>query len=147
MKTFLTLFVLFFSSSVVAETFKCQLEYTDLFEKIIPFELFIDTGDTNVGPIVLLDKNKNLKQIILPVIQSVGKVYSDNYPSGGQKIANDAYFSMVNSLFVKGFFVHLMRTVSIDISMYNLNPDTIEISIYDPSLINLSGTNAKGFCK
>ena len=146
MKTPLALFVLLFSSSVFAETFKCQLEYEDVFEKIIPFELFIDTGDTDTEFIVAYDKDQNYRQIVV-YIHSIGKVYSDNYPSGGQKIANDAYFSMVNSLFVNGFFVHLMRTVPIDISMYNLNPDTIEISIYDPSLINLSGTNAKGFCK
>ena len=146
MKTLLTLFVLCFSSSVVAETFKCQLEYKDVFEKIIPFELFIDTGDTDTEFIVALDKDQKYRQIVV-AIHSIGKVYSDNYPSGGQKITNDAYFNMVNSMFVKGFFVHLNRTVSIDIDIKNLNTDKIQISIYDPSLINLSGTNAKGSCK
>ena len=146
MKKTLIILVLLFSSSVFAETFKCQLEYYDMLDNKTSFELFIDTGDTDTEFIVAYDKDQNYRQIVV-AIHSIGKVYSDNYPSGGQKIANDAYFSMVNSLFVKGFFVHLMRTVPIDISMYNLNPDTIEISIYDPSLINLSGTNAKGFCE
>ena len=141
MKTLLTLFVLFFSSSVVAETYKCQLEYINVFEEIIPFELFIDTGDSDTEFIVALDKDQNYRQIVV-AIHSIGKVYSDNYPLAGQKVSNDAYFSMVNSMFVQGFFVHLNRTVSIDM---HLNPG--KISIYDPSLINLSGTNAKGSCK
>ena len=145
MKILLTLFVLCFSSSVVAETFKCQLEYQDVFGDTTSFELFIDTGDTNVGPIVLLDKNKNLKQIILPGIQSVGKVYSDNYPSAGQKISDDAYFFMVNSLLVHGFFVHTGRMVLIDIDLFD--SDKISISISDPTHLAFSRDNSKGFCK
>ena len=147
MKILLTLFVLLFSSTVFSETFKCQLEYKKISGEDVSFELFIDTGDTDTGFAVLLDKkNEEIKQIITN-IQSVGKVYSDNYPYN-TKIEEDAYFSMNNNMFVRGFFINVQRAVPIDIDLKNINPDEILISIYDPTIILFDGrNNIEGVCK
>ena len=144
MKKIFIILVLLFPSSLIAETFKCQLEYYDMHDNKTSFELFIDTGDTDAEFIVLLDKDGKYRQKVT-AITSVGKVYSDDYPLAGQKVSNDAYFNMVNSISVQGFFIHLLRTVPIDISLYNA--DNITISIYDPGLPFFTKNVIEGVCK
>lgn len=108
------------------------------------FELFIDTGDPDAEFIVLLDKDQKYRQTVT-AITSVGKVYSDDYPLAGQKVSDDAYFHTVNSISVQGFFVHLMRTVPIDIKIRS--SDNIVISLYDPGHGNFTNNVVEGVCK
>ena len=53
MKTLITLFVLFFSSLVVAESFKCTIFYKDITgTKDQSYEIFINTGNPNKDDLV-----------------------------------------------------------------------------------------------
>ena len=145
MKKIFIILVLLFSSSVVGETFKCQLEFHDYLDKTT-YELFIDTGDTDVGSAILLDKNNSFKQIITTTIKSVGKIYSDNYPLAGQKISDDAYFTLISPWSVGGFFVHVGNIVLFYIDIKQLS-DKISIRVLDQNHTLLSETNSKGFCE
>ena len=148
MKILLTLFVLFFSSSVLAETYKCLLNYNDGYSDQKSYEVIIVIHEgTDAGPIVLLDKNNSFKQIIVPGIQTIGKVHSNDYPFAGGKISSDAYFTTISPWSIQGFFVNGINFIPFQIDIKQLNPEKILIWIHDPTHIIFSENNSNGECK
>lgn len=146
MKILLTLFVLFFSSSVLGETYTCKLSYEDSSEKKFYDIVIVVNEDNNAGPIVLLDKQNKFRQMLVPGIYSTGKVYSNNYPLGG-KISVDAYFTMISPWSIQGFFVNALNFIPIYIDIKQIDPSKISIWSYDPTHNMFSSTNSVGECK
>jgi len=131
---------------VVGETYTCKLSYQDSSDQNSYDIIITINEDANIGPIVLLDKNNSFKQMIVPNIQSVGKVYSDNYPLGGGKVIADAYFTMISPWSIQGFFVNMLNFIPLQINIKQLDPDKILIWIQDPTHIMFSEINSKGEC-
>ena len=148
MKKIFIILVLFYSTSVFSETYTCKLSYKDGYSDQNSYDIIITIHeDANVGPIVLLDKQNSFKHMIVPGIQSVGKVYSDNYPFGGGKIIADAYFTMISPWAIQGFFVNMLNFIPLQIDIKQRDPEKILIWIHDPQHIMFSNTNSKGECK
>ena len=129
MKILLILFVLLFSSSVVAEVFNCELTLTSEKFGNQKYKVLVDTGDKGLSYFGLHDEGGEFKKIISTVF-GVGKIYLDNgHPYGLSKIDTEVYFltMLEDYKYIGIFFTEGISTININ----KFNSDVWEIFITD----------------
>ena len=89
--------LLFFSTSLLAEVFNCEMLLTSEKHGNQKYKLLVDTGDEDESYLGTFDENGNIKEIIADVI-SVGTIYLDSgNPYSLGKVNRDVYFHHKNS--------------------------------------------------
>ena len=122
MRKLIFIIVLFFSTSVFAESLKCSVEfsvgYLDKFQK---YDLFIDIGNNKIGMIAHRYENSNDYEG-LAIINSVGKLFFDvgnPIHDLGEKTEKTTYFTMDNDYRKHGLFFNNGEPAIIELDKIN----------------------------
>jgi hypothetical protein len=122
MRKLIFIILLFFSTSALAESLKCSVEfpigYLDKYQK---YDLFIDIGNNERGMIAHRYENSNDYEG-LAIINSVGKLFFDvGNPINlrGDKTEETTYFTLNTSYRKQGFFFSYGQPAIIELDKIN----------------------------
>ena len=122
MRKLIFIIVLFFSTSVFAESLKCSVEFSIGFnDKFQKYDLFIDMGNNERGMIAHRYENSNDYEG-LAIINSVGKLFFDEgnpFNLTAEKTERITYFTMDNRYRKHGLFFNNGEPAIIELDKIN----------------------------
>ena len=114
MRKLIFIIALFFSTSLLAEVFNCEMILTSEKWGNQKYKLLVDTGDEDDSYLGTFDENGNIKEVIQDVV-SIGSIYLDTgNPYSLGKINRDVVFHIKNSHEHVGiFYANSASTINI----------------------------------
>ena len=130
MRNLIFILVLFFSTSVLAESYNCSMTIRPIGLKGIQYyELFIDMGSEEESRVVAQDMDGSYLEY-LTSLKSIGKIFFDvGHPYGFSKKEVQVFFTRHNEYKKSGFFFVSGEPSIIELKKYGGN--NFDIFIHD----------------